>query len=170
MGSVSGGSQKSTSYSNTNTYDSKLSNAQLEILKERQAQYQQYFFPELVSGVQQNSVGSEQFNSQLSANVAQVNAAYDQNRNKIKQNLAQQGMLGQGGGVQAALTQANERARSSALASAYAQQLSSANEKKLSYLTLAGSMSPTPTTSADYYSSSSSKSKGSGNNVGIGIS
>lgn len=154
----SGGGGKSTTYNAANTYESPLSRAQLEILKLRQQQYQQYFFPEIVKGVQQNSAGTQEFSNQLAANTAQVNAAFDQNRGKIRQNLAQQGMLGQGNGVQAALNQANERARSSALASAYSQQLASADSSRQQYLSLAAGMSPTATTSADYLQSQKAQS------------
>jgi len=150
------------------TYSSELSWKQYKILQQREEQYQAFFFPELKNTLAENSVGSKQFNAQVGANAEQVNAAFDANKAKIQQNLAQQGMLGQANGVQAALTQANERARASALANAYAEQLNAANANKMNALQLGLAASPTPTTSAEYYQTSSSRTHNSGSGFGLG--
>ena len=149
------------------TYSSELSQKQLKILKQREKQYQDFFFPELKNTLAENSAGSAQFNVQFGANAEKVNAAFDANKAKIQQNLAQQGMLGQANGVQAALTQANERARASALANAYAEQLNAANANKMNALQLGLAASPTPTTSAEYYQTNSSKTKNSSSGFGL---
>ena len=149
------------------TYSSELSQKQLKILQQREKQYQDFFFPELKNMLAENSAGSAQFNAQVGSNAEQVNAAFDANKSKIQQNLAQQGMLGQANGVQAALTQANERARASALANAYAEQLNAANSNKMNALQLGLAASPTPTTSAEYYQTNSSKTKNSSSGFGL---
>jgi len=171
MGASGSGNKSSSSgksISDSSTYSSELSQKQLKILQQREKQYQDFFFPELKNMLAENSAGSAQFNAQVGANTEQVNAAFDANKSKIQQNLAQQGMLGQAGGVQAALTQANERARASALANAYAEQLNAANANKMNALQLGLAASPTPTTSAEYYQSSSSRTHNSSSGFGVG--
>lgn len=159
-------SNHNRSLQKSSTYSSELSNKQLKILQQREKQYQDFFFPELKNMLAENSAGSAQFNAQVGVNAEQVNAAFDANKSKIQQNLAQQGMLGQANGVQAALTQANERARASALANAYAEQLNAANSNKMNALQLGIAASPSPTTSAEYYQTSESRGTGGGSGVG----
>lgn len=152
-----GASKSNTSSSSkSNTSESALSREQLGILRQRESQYQQMFFPELVSGIQENSVGSETFNAGMQQRAGEVNAAFNASDRKTTQNLAQQGLLGQSSGVQAAVKASGNRARSSALAQSYYDQLTSANQNKYNFLTLGTAMSPTPTTSAEYHSQSKS--------------
>lgn len=153
MGSRSSGSSSSASASNT--YKSELSQEQLGILQSRENQYQKYFFPALQAGIAENTAGSQAFNTRLGKTANEINTAFDANQAKIRQQLAQQNMLGSSSGVQAALQQANERSRASALASAYADQLAAADASKTNYLQVAAAMSPQPTNSAEYYSTSS---------------
>lgn len=159
------GRSGSSSSSTSNTVESALSREQLGILKQRESQYQQMFFPELVSGIQENSVGSDTFNAGMQQRSAEVNAAFNASERKTNQNLAQQGLLGQSSGVQAAITAAGNRSRSSALAQSYYDQLTSANQNKYNFLTLGTAMSPTPTSSADYHSTTKSKSDASSWNL-----
>lgn len=163
MGSHSSGS--STSYSNSNTFSSAISQQQLAILKQREQQYQSYFFPEIVNGIKENSVGSSTFNAGVETNANAVNSAFDSSMKSTNQSLAQQGLGGSG--VGAALKAANERSRSSSLASAYMQQLSNANTNKVNYLQVAAAMSPTPTSDVAYQTTASSKSNGSSNGWGL---
>ena len=153
---TSGSNSNSTSYSSSNTSESALSQKQLSILNTREKQYQSTFFPEIVSGIQENSVGSETFNAGMQQRAGEINSAFNASDKKTNQNLAQQGLLGQSSGVQAAVTAAGNRARSSALAQSYYDQLTSANQNKYNFLTLGTSMSPTTTTSADYHSTTKS--------------
>ncbi len=165
MGSRSNSRSKNT-YT-ADTYESALSREQLGILKQREAQYQQMFFPELVSGIQQNSVGSQAFNAGMQQRAGEVNAAFNASDRKTSQQLAQQGLLGQSSGIQAAVQAASNRARSSALAQSYYDQLTSANQNKYNFLALGTSMSPTPTSSADYHQTTKSTGKSSGSGWGI---
>lgn len=157
MGAGKSGSS-SNSYSSSNTSESALSKKQLSILNTRESQYQSTFFPEIVSGIQENSVGSETFNAGMQQRAGQVNSAFNASDRKTTQNLAQQGLLGQSSGVQAAISASSNRARSSALAQSYYDQLTSANQNKYNFLTLGTAMSPTATTSADYHSTTKSTS------------
>lgn len=153
----SGSKSKTKNNSVASTYASELSQAQLGILQQREQEYQKYFFPELLSGLENSDSNSEAFKAQFGKTAGEINTTFDANRQRITQGLAQQNMLNSGNGVQAALNQANERARSSALANAYATQLANADANKQNYLQIAAAMSPTPTTSAEYYQTSKSK-------------
>ena len=164
MGHSTSGSHSS---SKSKTFESALSREQLNILKQREEQYQSTFFPELVSGIKESSVGSETFNAGMQQQAGEINAAFNSSEQKTNQNLAQQGLLGQSSGVQAAVTAANNRARSSALAQSYYNQLTSANQNKYNFLTLGTAMSPTATTSAEYHSDSSSRSSGYSRQFGL---
>ncbi len=167
-----GSGSKGKTVTNTvgNTYASELSREQLGILQRREAQYQKYFFPALQAGIAENTAGSQAFNTKLGRTVGQINTAYDANQAKIKQQLAQQNLLGSSGGVQAALQQANERSRASALANAYADQLAAADASKTNYLQVAAAMSPTPTSSAEYYQTSQSTGKTTSGQWGVNAS
>jgi len=170
MGSGGGSIQKSSSdessSSKSSTYASELSKEQLKILQQREQQYQDYFLPELKTAVEETNMGSDASNAKMQTQANAINSSYASADKQTNQNLAQQGMLGDSSGVQSALKAANNRSRSSALATAYYNTLASNQTAKQNLLGLGISASPTPTTSAEYYSTSSSQSTGSSSGSG----
>ena len=149
--SVSQGSSESS------TLDSALSNEQLEILRNRENQYNEWFFPELQTAVKNADINSPEGQALMGQQASTINASFDASNRQIKQNLAQQGLLGgANGGVQASLNAQNQRSKSSALAAAYASQLGQMSTQKANLLGVGAGLMTTPTTSAQYHSTSSS--------------
>ena len=175
MGSAGGSTSSSSSYgwsdsiseyfsnafsqntSESGTRASELSNEQLGILQERRQMANGYFFPELQKSIAENTEGTKQFNAGVAQQANAINTSYDAAQKATEQSLAQQGLKGSRTGVEAALTAANNRARSSALAQAYYNQLSQAQQNKMNLLNTMGAMMPQTTNSAEYYSSSTSQ-------------
>ena len=182
--SKSEGMQWSISTSNARTKDSALSNAQLKILQDREALFNDTFFPEFKSAIsnidqqaENSNVETEKLGTGLMKDSADaINLSYDASQKQTRQNLAQQGLLGKGSGVSAALTAANERSRSSALADAYYKTLQDKaslkqqnienqtnwQNQKNTLLGVGATLMTTPTTSAQYHNESSSSSKSFG--------
>ena len=153
MGHSSGSSSKGKDTSRSWTSESGLSKEQLSILQQRQAQYNQYFFPALQQGLEQSTPGSSVFTQQMGNNAQQVNAAFDSSQMQTNQILAQHRLLGSAnGGTAAALKAQNERARASALANAYSSQVQNANADKQRFLQMGLGMSPQTTTAAPFHS------------------
>lgn len=179
MGSHSHQKQSSKSSSSSRTLESGLSKEQLAILKQRQQQYNDILMPmvtgALQKGMEQNTPGSQTFNTLMGNNAQQVNAAFNSAQQATSQNLARQGIAGQADtGVSASLKAANERARASALANAYASQLQTSADQQMKWGQLAANfaaqMSPQPTTSAAYHQESKSESKGKSGSHNWGLS
>lgn len=165
MGKASGGKQKSSgkqsSYSFSQTLESGLSKEQLAILQQRQQQYNDYFLPQLVKGIEDSTPGSSLFVQQMGNNAQQVNAAFDSSQAATNQIIAQHKLAGgMNGAAAAALKAQNERARASALANAYSSQLQTANADKQKFLQLGLGMSPQTTTAAPFHQQSTSQSTG----------
>lgn len=142
--------------SSSSTLDSDLSNEQLEILQNRENQYQEWFFPELKKAVANADMNSEEGKALMGQQAQAINSSFDASARQIKQNLAQQGLLGSKGGVQASLDAQNQRAKTSALSAAYANQLGQMGTQKANLLGLGAGLMTTPTTSAQYHSTSTS--------------
>lgn len=146
---------------------SSLAKTQESILKNRESLFQNFYVPamkEVISGFDPDSVsGSAQMG--LASN--EINNSFDSLQKQTGQKLFQQNLSGTGAGL--ALSAANDRARSSALANAYASQVASSNEKKASALASFGSLMPQTTTAAPVVDRSSSRGSGSTTSVGGGV-
>lgn len=157
---------KTTSRSSSSTHESALSQEQLAILQRREQQYNDYFFPELISALESTDINSPVGAANMAQQGNAINKSFGASENMINQNLAQQGLSGDASGVQAALKASNARTRSSALADAYYNSLLSGQNQKANLLQLGLGMSPTPTSSAQYHqtseTASDSKTKSSG--------
>ena len=145
-----------TQESESRTKESALSLAQTEILRSRQAEFENWFLPELKSEIAATDVNSQQGQAKLALMGNNINTAFNTAQKQTNQNLAQQGLLGTGGGVAAALQAKNNRARSSALAQAYYNTLGDSQSAKQNLLQIGASLMPSTTTSAQYHQSSSS--------------
>lgn len=146
--------------SSSSTHETKLSKQQAEILKQREAQYQQYFFPKLVEGLQQATNGTNESNlmqGQSRAIGQQTTGAKQQ----FSQSMAQRGLAGTGVEAQGLASISNTK--SQLLADAYSNVQQANQDRALQYIQIATGMSPTPTTAAPLGQSSSS----SGFNVGL---
>lgn len=149
-----GGGEKSSSHSSTS--ESALSQEQLKILRTREQQYNDWFFPELKKATAETDLNSSVGAARFSQMTGDINKSFASSEKQLTQGLSQQGMLGGPSGVQAALRAKNQRARASALATAYYDTLQDQQGKKANLLQLGASMMPTPTTSAQYHQNSSS--------------
>jgi len=151
------GSSKSRSYSQSNQRGSELSATQNQALQNREKVFYSDFLPMLKSTFADQSAGGAVFNAQVGKQAQEINAGFDAAQKATSQQLAKQN-LGGDSGVTASLKAANERARSSALANAYANTLSGSNTNKINLLqTMAGVM-PQTTTAAPVYTTSTSTS------------
>jgi len=161
MGKIQG--QGSSSSSSGKTSESALSQEQLKILQNREQQYNEWFFPELQKSVAQTDVNSETGRATMALAANKVNTAFDTAQKQTNQQLAQRGMLGTGnGGVGAALTAQNNRARAAALAEGYYSMLANANTQKANLLQIGAGLMPQPTQSAQYHQKNSSDGTGWG--------
>lgn len=140
---MSGGG--SSGGSTTTQKETELSKQQAAILKQREAQYQKYIFPELLQELEesdQETVSLPQLRQQTQA----VNRASQQAESSLSQDIAQRGLSGSGVEVQA--LGALQQGRTSALADAYYNAQQAQEQKKINLLQMGGAMSPTPTTAA----------------------
>ena len=151
-----GGEQHSSSFSTGESKLSSLALTQENILKNREALFQDYFVPEVknvVSGFDPDSGAGQ---AQMGITADQINQSFDAAQKKTDQMIAQRNLDKTGAG--AALTAANNRARSSALASAYANQMASSNTQKADALVKLGTLMPQTTTAAPILSTGKSSS------------
>lgn len=147
------GSSRSRSYSQSSQRGSELLGTQNQILQNRENVFYSDFLPMLKSTFADQSAGGAAFTAQMGKQAQEINAGFDAAQKATAQQLGKQN-LSEDSGVAASLKAANERARESALASAYANTLSSANTNKINLLqTMAGVM-PQPTTAAPVYTTS----------------
>ena len=143
-----------TSKSSSRTTETLLSKQQAEILAKREEQYQQFFFPELLSDLEGTTGG---FDSRKVAGQMQ-NLATSQTsaRAGFQRTLAQRGMAGSGVGMLARTRMRGQEATQRA------QFLSSAEQKnqqlRMGLFQLGLGKSPTPTQAAPMGQKSSSSS------------
>ncbi len=138
--------------SQSSSRESSLSIEQGKILKAREAQYQQYFFPELIQGL--NDTKGNSVTTPLMASMAgEINQQSSQSKGAFSQAMAQRGMAGSG--IEAQGIASLERARGSTFADAFFKAQQANLDQKNKMLQMGGSMSPTPTQAAPMESSSS---------------
>ena len=142
MGRTKTSEQKNYSRS----YQSSLANTQEEILKNRELFFQDYFIPEFKEVYNSFDPDSESGSAQMGLTSGEINKSFDSAQKQTDQMLAQRNMLDTGAG--AALTAANNRAKSSALANAYATQKASSSDKKAANLAQFSQLMPQTTTAA----------------------
>jgi hypothetical protein len=136
---MSGGNQKSS------TSDTALSNEQAAILRQREQQYQKFFFPELMREMNDanNPAGNSMFAQQA---VQSTNQAFQGANQQFQQQAAQRGLAGSGVEIQGLASLNSARARS--IGDAMAQAEMARQQKKGQLLQMGGSLSPQPTTAA----------------------
>lgn len=158
MGSMSGGASQSSS----ETKDTALSLAQTEILKKREAQYQEYFFPELINGIKDanNNTAKTAMMSQMSS---QINQQSGQIKNSFAQSMAQRGLAGSG--VEAQGLSSIERARGGMFSDAFFKAQLAQQEQKNNLLQMGGALSPRPTTAAPMGQESQSSGWNAGGSI-----
>lgn len=137
------GGQKS--HSSTHTEETELSKAQAELLKQREAQYQEYFFPQLLQGLQDVSKPTA-LTPYFQSGVQAVNQRAAQANQQFTQDMARRGLSGSGTESQGLAALANSK--SSMLANAYYQAQQANQAQKNQMLQFALSMSPTPSNAA----------------------
>ena len=151
MGQVTTGEQSSKSKS----YQSSLANTQEEILKKREAFFQDYFIPEWKEVYEEFDPDSAASKAQMGLTAQEINTSFDSAQKQTDQMIAQRNLGKTGAG--AALTAANNRAKSSALASAYANQMAGSTANKANALAQLGStLMPGTTTAAPMQDESTS--------------
>jgi hypothetical protein len=154
-GSASGNMSKNKSSAYSKNELSSLAKTQEEILKERNQDYLEYYLPEFKDFYSSLDPDSEAGQAQMGLNANQVNASFDAAQKQTDQAMARQNITGSGAHL--ATIAANNRARSSALASAYANQMAASTQNKGNALAQLGQLVPSPTTAAPVLDNSSSK-------------
>lgn len=144
-----------TASSKSSSVQSSLANTQEAILKNREEIFQNYYLPEFKDFYSSLDPDSESGQAQMGLNAQQVNASYDAAQKQTDQDMARQNISGSGAHL--ATIAANNRARSSALASAYANQMAASTQNKGNALAQLGQLVPSPTTAAPVLDNSSSK-------------
>lgn len=163
MGRTTTSEQKNISYGKS--YQSSLANTQEDILKQRDAFFQDYFIPEFQEVYNSFDPDSKSGSAQMGLTAGEINKSFDSAQKQTSQILAQRNMADSGAG--AALTAANNRARSSALANAYATQAAKSSELKASSLSSLGNLMPQTTTAAPVLTEE--KTQGSQKSYGQGV-
>ena len=134
------------SSSSNRSYQSSLANTQEKILIAHEQEFQDYFLPEFKDFYSGLDPDSEAGKAQLGLTANQINQSFNAAQKQTNQSSARRNLGKSGAGI--ALIAANERARSSALANAYAnQQAASTTNKQNALATLAATM-PASTTAA----------------------
>jgi hypothetical protein len=163
---MSGGGSSGTTTQTSTQKETQLSIQQAEILKQREAQYQQYIFPELIKELEEVDLKTTDLPSQRAQTQA-INRASEQAGSKLQSDIAQRGLSGSGVEVQA--LGALQSTRQSALSDAYYNAQQAQDQKKMQLLQMGGSFSPTPTTSAPLSNQSSSLQKQQRNDGMLGL-
>lgn len=166
QGSASGNysQNKSSSSAQSATELSSLAKTQEAILKERNQDYREYYLPEFKDFYNSLDPDSAAGQAQMGLNAQQVNASFDSAQKQTKQAAAQQGITESG--ARLALIAANNRARSSAIANAYANQMAQSTANKGNALAQFAQLMPQTTTAAPTVGNSSSHSSSTG--IGAG--
>lgn len=155
---------KSSSSAQSVTRLSSLAETQEAILKERNQDYRDYYLPEFKDFYNSLSPDSAAGEAQMGLTANEINASFDSAQKQTNQSLAQRNLDGSGAGL--ALIAANNRAKSSALATAYANRMAETTANKGNALAQFAQLMPQTTTAAPTVGESSSHSSGSGMGVG----
>jgi hypothetical protein len=156
QGSASGGANASKSSANSVTKLSSLAKTQEAILKERNQDFREYYLPEFRDFYGSLSPDSEAGKAQMGLTANEINSSFDAAQKQTNQSLAQRNLSGSGAGL--ALIAANDRARSSALAKAYASRMAETTANKGNALAQFAQLMPQTTTAAPTVGTSSSSS------------
>jgi hypothetical protein len=155
-GSGQGSKSESSSKSSSTTKLSSLAKTQEAILKERNQDYREYYLPEFKDFYSSLSPDSEAGKAQMGLAANEINASFDAAQKQTNQLINQQNLDGSGAGL--ALIAANNRAKSSALATAYANRMAETTANKGNALAQLAQLMPQTTTGAPTVGSSFSKS------------
>lgn len=156
MGGLGGSLSGSKSSSSSKSYESKLAKTQNRILEDREEDYRSYYLPEFQDLYESMTPDSEAGKAQMGLTANQINQSFDSAQKQTNQVMAQQGITGSGAHL--ATLAANNRARSSALANAYLNQMAKSTEQKATALANFGTLMPSTTTTAPILQKSSSDS------------
>lgn len=159
-------SSNQRSWSQSSTFDTALSKEQAAILKQREEQYQKYFFPELVKNLQEVSKETA-LTPTLQSNVQAVNQQAGSAKVQFTQDMAKRGLSGSGTETQGLAALSNSK--SNLLANAYYQAQQANQAQKNNALQLALAASPTPTTAAPLGQTTQSSGSGSGFGLHVGL-
>lgn len=159
-------SSNQSSWSQSSTYETALSKEQAAILKQREEQYQKYFFPELVKNLQEVSKETA-LTPTLQSNVQAVNQQAGSAKVQFTQDMAKRGLSGSGTETQGLAALSNSK--SNLLANAYYQAQQANQAQRNNALQLALAASPTPTTASPLGQISQSSGSGSGFGLHVGL-
>lgn len=155
---MGGGYSFNTSNSKSKSYESELAKTHNKILIDREEEFQSYYLPEFKDLYASMTPDSEQGQAQMGLTAQQINQSFDSAQKQTDQRMAQQGITGSGAHL--ATIAANNRARSSALANAYASQMASSTEQKANALANFAGLMPSTTNAAPVLNKSDSFSVG----------
>ena len=142
----------------------RLSRIQADILEKREAQYQEYFFPELISQLEESKRAGD--NALFAKTARGIESSSKTASAALSQSMAKRGI--QNSGMAAAGELSIEQAKGASMAEAYFNSLLANKEKTMQLLQMGGSLSPTPTTAAPY--GQDSTGYGWGSTSGFGVS
>jgi len=151
------GSQQSTQS------ETALSKAQAGLLKQRQAQFNQYIFPEIVSELEKTETVDK---AALRQGVQATNRAGEQAESQFTSAIAQRGLEGSGAEVQGLA--AIGSARQSALSQDFFAAQQVAKQSKFGLLNLGAGLAPATTTAAPLASSSRGVQESAQKQSGLG--
>ena len=140
-----GSSSRGGSDSRSETKETQLSKQQASILKEREAQYQEHFFPEMIEELKAADAGTME-STYMQGQTKAINNSSAEAQSTFTNAMNQRELTGTGTEAQGIV--ALSSAKSSALADAYYKTKVQGKQDKLNVLQMGGAMSPTPTTAA----------------------
>ncbi len=135
-----GGSNKSSGGSTTT--ETAISKQQAEILKNREALFQRFVWPELRRDLQTSGEQGQASPWQQQAAMG-VNAGFRGAERQVQRGAAQRGLTGSG--VEAGALSGLQSARTSALSDAMLKAQMAQKEERSKIMQMAGAFSPTPT-------------------------
>jgi hypothetical protein len=144
-------------FSESGLAETSLSKEQAEVLKVREAQYQEYFFPEIIAQLDEAKLKNADI--PLFAKTARgIEAGANTSRGQLSKSMAKRGITD--GGMAASGELSIEQGKGAAMADAYFNAQLAQKQQIMSVLQMGGAMSPTPTTAAPIGSYSESMNKG----------
>lgn len=149
MGGGGGGDQKSSS----STKETALSKEQAFIVKQRNEQYNELFYPEL-KNMLKDVQGNTMTTSSMASQAKNINQSSKSSKNVFVKAMAQRGI--EGSGVEAQGLAAIEGAKVNSLSNAFYQAQQANTAQKNTVMQFGTGMSPKPTTAAPLASESSS--------------
>ena len=145
-----------TKVSSGSAKESSLAKTQGRILTQRESQFQQYFFPEIVAELEATK-GNVRLGQNFQQAASVTNKGFNAAQTGMDRSFAQRGLRGTG--IEAQGQMGLQAARGSALSNAFQRAQQATAQQRSQLFQIGGGFAPTPTTAAPTLAQNSSKGK-----------